>query len=180
MRRPRMMIRPAGNRGRRAAKNLGCDAPPTAIDQAVEYVKSCREPVSGGFRYMQNRNVTVACTGTSILALVLAGKENHRSAEVQKAGAYMLKHPPRWRGSQFFFYEIYYGAQANFQLGGNNWSFYKPQLHEVLLRNQQSNGCWMIDAYGPNYGTSMAILALTVEYRFLPIYQRGEEPAEKK
>jgi hypothetical protein len=24
----------------------------------------------------------------------------------------------------------------------------------------------------------MAILALTVEYRFLPIYQRGEEPAE--
>jgi len=25
----------------------------------------------------------------------------------------------------------------------------------------------------------MAVLALTVEYRFLPIYQRGEEPAEK-
>ncbi len=26
----------------------------------------------------------------------------------------------------------------------------------------------------------MAVLALTVEYRFLPIYQRDEEPAEDK
>ena len=26
----------------------------------------------------------------------------------------------------------------------------------------------------------MAVLALTVEYRFLPIYQRGEEPNEKE
>jgi len=25
----------------------------------------------------------------------------------------------------------------------------------------------------------MAVLALTVEYRFLPIYQRAEEPADK-
>ena len=33
--------------------------------------------------------------------------------------------------------------------------------------------------YGPNYCTAMAVLALTVEYRFLPIYQRVEEPAEK-
>jgi hypothetical protein len=25
----------------------------------------------------------------------------------------------------------------------------------------------------------MAVLALTVEYRYLPIYQRGEEPADR-
>ena len=33
--------------------------------------------------------------------------------------------------------------------------------------------------FGPNYCTAMAILALTVEYRFLPIYQRSEEPGER-
>jgi hypothetical protein len=33
--------------------------------------------------------------------------------------------------------------------------------------------------YGPAYSTAMAILALTVEYRFLPIYQRFEEPLER-
>ena len=32
---------------------------------------------------------------------------------------------------------------------------------------------------GPNYCSALAVLALTVEYRFLPIYQRGEEPADR-
>ena len=32
---------------------------------------------------------------------------------------------------------------------------------------------------GTNYCTAMAVLALTVEYRFLPIYQRGEEAEER-
>jgi hypothetical protein len=43
---------------------------------------------------------------------------------------------------------------------------------------------WLGQSYeandGPNYCTAMAALALTVEYRFLPIYQRGEEPNEKE
>jgi hypothetical protein len=34
--------------------------------------------------------------------------------------------------------------------------------------------------FGPCYCTAMAILALTVEYRYLPIYQRFEEPIEKE
>jgi hypothetical protein len=34
--------------------------------------------------------------------------------------------------------------------------------------------------FGPNYCTSMAVLALTVEYRLLPIYQRDEDAAEEK
>ena len=33
---------------------------------------------------------------------------------------------------------------------------------------------------GPAYCTSMAVLALTVEYRLLPIYQRFEEPLERE
>jgi hypothetical protein len=32
---------------------------------------------------------------------------------------------------------------------------------------------------GPNYTTAMGVLALTVEYRFLPIYQRGNEPGDR-
>ena len=33
--------------------------------------------------------------------------------------------------------------------------------------------------YGPNYTTAMAVLALTVEYRFLSLSPRGEKPSEK-
>jgi hypothetical protein len=165
----------------RAAKNLGCDVPAEAIDQAIDYVKRCNDPISGGFRYFPaGGQLTPALTGTSVLALELCGKEYHRKPELLKAGSYILKHPPRWGGAHFF-YTIYYCSQATFQLGGNYWDFYRPQLQQVLLQNQQPKGQWQIgDGYGANYGTAMAILSLTVEYRYLPIYQRGEEPSEKK
>jgi hypothetical protein len=47
-----------------------------------------------------------------------------------------------------------------------------------LLEQQNANGSWNAnDGLGANYGTAMGVLALTVEYRLLPIYQR-EEPRE--
>jgi hypothetical protein len=167
----------------RAAKNLGCDVPPESIELAVDYVQRCRDPASGGFRYHPRAGVTIPCTGTSILALEICGKDRHGTPEALRAGALLLRNPPRW-GQNHFFYSVYYSAQAMFQLGDNYWSFYRPQLHEVLLRNQNENGSWLArDAesfqYGPNYCTAMGVLALAVEYRYLPIYQRGEEPVEK-
>ena len=121
----------------------------------------------------------MACTGTGVLALELAGKERRLSREALQAGSYILKHPPGW-GDEHFSYAVYYCSQATFQLGNNYWGFYRPQLHKVLFDNQRPNGSWIgSDGYGANYGTSMAVLALTVEYRYLPIYQRGEEPMSK-
>lgn len=164
----------------RAAKNLGCDVPPEAIERAIEYVKRCQDLGSGGFRYFPGGPITVPCTGTSILGLEICGKDQHRSPEVLKAASYLLRNPPQW-GQTHFFYSVYYGSQATFQLGGQYWNSYREQLHKVLFAQRSDTGGWYgRDAegqiYGPNYCTAMGILALTVEYRFLPIYQRGEEP----
>ncbi len=167
----------------RGARNLGCDVPASAIDNAIAFIKRCNDPGTGGFRYTPEDGVTIPCTGTGILALELCGKDLHKSPMLLKAGGYLLKHPPRW-GANFFWYMVYYCSQATFQLGDNYWNFYRPQLHEVLFRNQGSNGSWSgggsDSGYGVNYSTAMGVLALTVEYRFLPIYQRVEEPAEEK
>ena len=86
------------------------------------------------------------------------------------------------------FYGVYYTAQAMFQIGGDYWKWYRTFLHWLLLHPegnaQQASGLWNgvsnddLQA-GINYSTAMAVLALTVEYRFLPIYQRGEEPDER-
>jgi hypothetical protein len=167
----------------RAAKNLGCDVPPEAIDRAVEYIQSCYDPKTGGFRYYPGGPLTVACTGTSILALELCGKEQHGRPELLRAGAYLLRRPPQW-GTHHFFYSIYYCSQAAFQLGDNYWAHFRTHLHGVLFARQDGSGAWTADqnegrGFGPSYCTAMAVLALTVEYRYLPIYQRGEEPAEK-
>jgi hypothetical protein len=167
----------------RAAKNLGCDVPAERIDLAVEYVQRCQDGATGGFRYDPGKLVTPGCTGTGILALELCGKERHRTPEALKAGAFLIKNLPRW-AQPHFFYNVYYGSQATFQLGGNYWSIYRPQLHKVLLDNQNANGSWLgadgaSAIYGANYCTAMAVLALTVEYRYLPIYQRDEGTTEQ-
>jgi hypothetical protein len=159
----------------RAVKNLGCDVPSERIDQAVDYLKRCRDPITGGYCYMPGGRQTTACTGTSILAIELCGKDKERSRETLQAGSYLLKHPLRF-GEEHFFYGVYYGAQAMFQLGNNYWNAYRPELHKTLFDHQQANGAWIgPDGLGPAYATAMAILALTVEYRFLPIYQRNEK-----
>jgi hypothetical protein len=167
----------------RAARNLGCDVPAAAIDAAVAYFKRTQDPDSGGFRYMWGWPVTIPCTGAAVLALELCGKDEHKSDAVMRGVGYLVRNEnlPRWN-SRHFSYGIYYGAQATFQVGGNHWSAYRARLHQVLLRHQSSSGSWLGDTegiYGPNYCTAMAVLALTVEYRYLPIYQRGEEPGDK-
>jgi hypothetical protein len=162
----------------RAAKNLGCDVPPERIDLAVQYLLRSHDPRSGGFRYQVGGNVTVPCTGTGILGLEICGKDRHHTPEALQAGSYLLKHLPRWEEAHFF-YGVYYCSQATFQLGKNYWTFFRPHLHKVLLDHQGDNGSWVgHDGYGANYGSAMAVLALTVEYRFLPIYQRAEEAEE--
>lgn len=160
----------------RAAKNLGCDVPTERIDLAVDYIKRSRDPRTGGFGYTPGGGYTIPCTGTGILGLEICGKDRHHSREALQAGSFLIKNAPRWN-EHHFFYAIYYCSQATFQLGNNYWNFFRPQLHKVLLDNQQGNGAWIgTDGYGPAYGTAMSVLALTVEHRFLPIYQRGEEP----
>jgi hypothetical protein len=164
----------------RAARNVGCDVPSESIDRAVEYLKRCREPRTGGFCYQPNGRLTTPCTGTCVLGLELCGKDRHHSAEALQGGSYLLKNPPVWNGYHFF-YGAYYCSQATFQLGGSYWQTYRPLLHKVLLDNRRPNGCWVgNEGQGPVYGTALAVLSLTVEYRFLPIYQRGEEPMDKK
>jgi len=169
----------------RAAKNLGCDVPAERIELAVEYIKRCQDPVTHGFRYFPNGRLTTPCTGTGILALEICGKQVHHSPELQKAGTYLIqeRNLPRW-GSEHFSYGLYYCSQAAFQLGENYWKVFRPVMYKVMLDHQGDSGVWLgadpgSRQHGANYCTAMGVLALTVEYRYLPIYQRGEEPTEK-
>jgi hypothetical protein len=167
----------------RAAKNVGCDVPAAAIDKAVAYVRRCYDDNRGTFTYTIRGTHTVACAGTGILGLELCGRGLHRCRQSLRAGAYVLRNPPSFDQAHCF-YGLYYCSQAMFQLGDNYWTAYRARLHNLLLRTQRPDGAWFGNdgearRVGPNYTTAMAVLALTVEHRFLPIYQRGEEPTEK-
>jgi hypothetical protein len=169
----------------RAAKNVGCDVPGDRIEAALAYVKRCFDPKSGGFTYTAYGRVTEPCTGVGILCLELGGKDSHLSTEAVRAAAYLSKNPLTILQPHFY-YGVYYVAQAMFQVGDDTWKAYRPKLHQLLLRDNSPtiDGSWgdrpIGDSnYGQPYATAMAVLALTVEYRYLPIYQRFEEPLER-
>lgn len=158
----------------RAAKDIGCDVPIEQIDKAIRYVQSCKPENHPGFSYQRGGTPTATRTGTGILALEICG--SHRAAESIQAADWLLAHPLQF-DDHYFFYGAYYGGIGMFKMGGNHWERTKARLVNTLLENQYPDGSWLAKlgqerSVGRVYCTSMAVLALTVEYRYLPIYQR--------
>lgn len=157
----------------RAANDLGADVPVERIDAALDFVRRCHDHRSGGYCYVPGGPVTHACTGTAILALELRGGAAARGLEVARAGTYLLNHPLQ-DGAKHYYYAAYYGAHAMHRLGGNYWNVYRTGLQHRLFARQRRGGGWLgDDGFGSGYATAMALLALTVEYGFLPIHQRA-------
>ena len=159
----------------RAAQSAGAQVPRRNIDQALAYVKRCAHPL-GGFGYQPGGDPNLARTGTGVLVLQLCG--DHNSPEALRGGDYLRKHPLAWRGP-FFFYSVYYAAQGVYQVGGPGWEEWRKGLEPLLLKYQAFDGSWPSPPdetheyqAGPIYRTAMAVLTLTVELRYLPIYQR--------
>jgi hypothetical protein len=147
--------------------------PSRNIDRAVDYLKRCAV-LGGGFAYQPGQRANNPRTGTGVLALELCGE--HLTAEAKAGADYLAAHPPKW-SSPYFFYEVYYCPQAMFQMGDKAFLAYYPKLVPILLDHQDRDGSWLSAdsndrSGGRNYCTAMAVLALAVEYRYLPIYQR--------
>ena len=157
----------------RAARNNGAPVPQEAIEKAVKFILRCRTQ-DGGFSYQPGGGSGVARTGIGLLCLELAGR--HRDDVTLKAGQYLadrLKRGNAFEGEHKY-YGLYYAANGMFQLGGQEWESFAPILYDTILKLQSADGSWPTSGNesNPQYCTSMAILALSVSYCQLPIYQR--------
>lgn len=160
----------------RAAQEAGLPVPKESIDLAVTYVLQCARP-DGAFSYQPNSDVTtVGLTGTGILTLEICGR--HGSKEAKRGGEWLLRNPLEWN-QEWFYYGVYYGSQAMYQLGEKYWEAYQPIVRTILLEKQNEDGSWPFppaavaeEPAGEVYATALAVLALSVEFRYLPIYQR--------
>lgn len=159
----------------RAAKNIGCDVPAESIEYAVAYVKRCSDVRGrGGFSYQPGHGPSPTRTGTGILCLEICG--DHHARETMEAADYLLRRPLKY-DDRFFFYGVYYCTVGMFQVGGRHWELTRNHISSVLLSKQHPNGSWNPQnggeaSFGPIYSTSLSVLALAVEYQYLPIYQR--------
>jgi prenyltransferase beta subunit len=157
----------------RAAKDVGCDVPAESIDRAVEYVRRC-QVADGGFAYQPEGSTSATRCGTGILALEICG--SHQAPEALAAADKVLAQPLSPR-DQYFYYGAYYCGVGMFKIDGRHWDETKDPLFDELLGRQTDDGSWLAEqgseqSTGKVYCTSLAILALAVEYRYLPIYQR--------
>jgi hypothetical protein len=157
----------------RGAANIGAAVPPDAITEGVDYIHR-RAVQGGGFSYQASNDPNQARTGVGILSLELLG--HHDDAAALAGGDYLLRNPLKNAGANFFYYAVYYCAQAANQLGGKYFPGIYHPLRDTLIASQHQDGSWSangIETQGGNsYATAMALLALEVPYHYLPLYQR--------
>lgn len=158
----------------RAAKDVGCDVPAEAIDQAVDYVRNCATPDNKGFGYQPGSGATPTLTGTGITCLEVCGK--HQSREAVGGAKALLENQLR-HDSQYFYYGVYYTGVGMFKMGGDYADQMRERLCKLLLDTQDPEGSWTPRNGGEReagkvYCTAMSVLGLAIEYRYLPIYQR--------
>jgi hypothetical protein len=158
----------------RAAKDVGCDVPAESIDGAVEYVKNCAVKGNNGFAYQPGGAPTATRNGTGILALEVCGE--HKSPEAMGAARELLREPLQYT-DPYFFYGAYYCSVGMFKIGGEEADAVRGGVGSLLLSHQSADGSWQPSGVserraGRVYATAMAVLALGIDYRYLPIYQR--------
>ncbi len=158
----------------RSARLNGAAVPTSSIDDAVKYVMRCRTR-DWGFSYQPGGSASPSRVGVGLLCLELCGRQ-HGSEVTKRAADYILKryHGNRHFGGSHAAYAVYYCSQAMFQVGGKHWEQWGNQLYTTLLKLQKKDGSWTLSGSrgGSSYSTAMCVLAMTVSYRQLPIYQR--------
>lgn len=152
----------------RAAENAGIAVPGNVIKDAIRYVKRCHEPKSGGFNYQPGKKkAEVARTAAGVISLQLCGQ--FEAKETQAALGYIWGHRNRLHKlGKHCFYTHYYAMQAMYQARDNaKWNEWYLKSCKGLMRKQRRDG-----GFASGHGTGMAILAMGLPYRYLPIYQR--------
>ena len=158
----------------RAGKAGGIDVPAKAIDDAVAYLERSYQSTGremGGFGYEPGQYPRYATTAAGLLAMQVCGR--YEDEKVLGDARFLREIGPQPQ-EQWFYYGSYYYAMGMDQTGKDNGDNAASRMWAVLSRLQRPDGSWAGRSHetDPVYATSLAILALSVRYHYLPIYQR--------
>ncbi len=156
----------------RGSKDGGLQVPDKTLEDALKYIRRCRDDRSGGYRYQPySSGPGYARSAAGVCVLQLCGKYD---AEEIKGGVEYLERVAD--DHQHYWYGHYYACHALHQVGGKKWEDYYDRMKTTLLSRQRASGEWYDArreaAYGPVYQTAIAVLILSVPSHYLPIYQK--------
>ncbi len=156
-----------------AARNAGIEVPDESIDKAVSYftkmtAASGQVAYSGGLGGFDESMARI-----SIGTLVYAIARRKDLPQYKATLGYLTQRveQPGSPGHGGVEYQRYYQAQALFQGDVDAWQKWNKLLIRQLKSTQQADGSFN-GSFGSGLSTSMSLLALALNYRFLPIYER--------
>ena len=152
-----------------AARNAGIEVPDESIDKAVAYFKSMTSK-SGEVAYSGMGGMGESMARSSIATLTYAVARRKDLAEYKATLGHIkqrLDEPAR----MYLEYVRYYEAQALFQGDLESWEKWNKLLVRQLKESQSPDGS-IRGQFGPTISTSLSLLSLALNYRFLPIYER--------
>jgi hypothetical protein len=153
-----------------ASRNAGIAVPDEAIENALAYMQ--RNTASSGFvAYSGGIGGGGQSMARSAVASLVYAVGHKREWEEYEAGLTHISERLEHRETAHTHYFYYYMAQALFQGDPIAWDKWNRSTARMLSEQQADNGSFA-GSYGEAYGTSMSLLALALNYRFLPIYER--------
>jgi hypothetical protein len=153
-----------------AARNAGIEIPDEVIDKAIKYYTQMTSDAgqvayAGGFGGFDESLARVSI-GTLVYAVARRKDLPQFKATLGFLTSRLESNPP-----QYPEYTRYYEAQALFQGDVEAWEKWNKLLVRQLKTAQSTDGS-IKGQFGPTIGTSLSLLALALNYRFLPIYER--------
>ena len=155
-----------------AARNAGLEVPDEAIDRAISYFIKMTAP-SGQVAYsggVGGFNESLARISIANLVFSIARRKDIPQFKTT-LGYLKDKVQGGSPGHGGVEYQSYYQAQAFFQADIGAWTTWNKALVRRLKKSQAEDGSFS-GTHGPHVSTSLCLLSLAVNYRFLPIYER--------
>ncbi|QDS99625.1 prenyltransferase/squalene oxidase repeat-containing protein [Adhaeretor mobilis] len=155
-----------------AARNAGIEVPDESIDKAINYYTNMTSDTgqvgySGGFGGGFDESIA----RISIASLVYSVARRKDLPEFKATLGYLTARLEQTGSNHYQEYADYYEAQALFQGDIEAWEKWNKLLVRRLKAKQKKDGSFT-GQFGPEVSTKMSLLALALNYRFLPIYER--------
>jgi hypothetical protein len=153
-----------------AARNAGIEVPDESIDKAIAYLRSMTDRSGDVFYLNAGNRLSTSTARVSIAALAYAVARRKDLAEYMPTLNFLkqqIGEPP----GPFGEYTLYYQSQALYQGDIDSWKKWNEILVRQLREAQQPDGS-IRGRFNPAISTSLSLLSLALNYRFLPVYER--------
>ena len=155
----------------------GAKVPEKTFDQMKSFLELCSSGVAGGLAsYRPKQRPSSAMTAEALLCRYFLHQHVSEAALIEAKKMISREIPNQQHVNLYYWY---YGTQAMYHAGGQDWEIWNEAMKETLLPTQirtgsdagswEPNGMW--GGYGGRvYSTATAALNLEVYYRYLPVY----------